>query len=158
MDFGHRGFIYEENVRSFLLVLAPDALAGLDGPVVSERVASLGDVVPTMLDALGHAPARMNGESLWPGAYRPRIAYFFKDTQPPQWGLRDGRWKFIAAQTGDKQFELYDLQRDPDEQANMAAIHPDLAAFYDGLCARWYASAGADFAARSRHGRQTEMR
>jgi arylsulfatase A-like enzyme len=154
-DFGHRNFLYEENVRSFLLLLAPGALAGLDGPLISERVASLGDVVPTILDALGQPAPGMNGETLWPDAYRPRIAYFFKDTRPEEWGLRDGRWKFIGRQAGDRagdrQLELYDLLQDPDEQANLAAIHPQIAAFYERLCKHWYASAGADFAARSRH-------
>jgi arylsulfatase A-like enzyme len=154
-NFGHRNFIYEENVRSFLLVLAPPALAGRHAPVISDRVASLGDVVPTILGALDQPAPGMNGESIWPDAYRPRIVYFFKDTRPAQWGSRDGRWKFIGRQAGagerDKQAELYDLRRDPDEQANLATVHPELALFYDRLCRSWYASAGADFAARSRH-------
>ncbi len=151
----HRNFLYEENVRSFLIVLAPGAFAGLAGPVVSTRVAGLGDVAPTLLDSLdaldaggGGAPAGMNGESLWPDAYRPRIAYFSKKTEPEQWGLRDGRWKFIARLDEDKRFELYDLADDPDEQTNLAASHPAQTALYDSLCAHWYASAGADFQAR----------
>jgi arylsulfatase A-like enzyme len=150
LNTSHRNFLYEENVRSFLIVLAPGAFAGLGGPVVSTRVASLADVAPTLLDSLGATPAGMNGESLWPDAYRPRIAYFSKQTAPEKWGLRDGRWKFIARLGDDKSYELYDLENDPDEQTNLAAGHPAQTALYERLCAHWYASIGADFHARLR--------
>lgn len=150
LNVTHRNFLYDENVRSFLLVLAPGAFAGLAGPVVSDRTASLGDLAPTLLDALGAPPAGMDGESLWPDAYRARIAYFSKTAEPAQWGLRDGRWKFIAAVDGGGDRELYDLAQDPDEQTNLAAARPAQAALYDRLCASWYASAGADLAARLR--------
>jgi arylsulfatase A-like enzyme len=153
LNTSHRNFLYDENVRSFLIVLAPGAFAGLAGPVVSTRVGSLGDVAPTLLDAIGALagpPAGMNGQSLWPDLYRPRIAYFSKKAEPEKWGLRDGRWKFIARLGDEKRWELYDLVEDPDEQTNLAASRPAQTALYDRLCAHWYASAGADFHARLR--------
>src|SRR5262249_1622585 len=51
-NFGHTFFLYEENVRVPLLFWAPGALA----PTRAQRVASLVDLAPTVLDLLG-APA-----------------------------------------------------------------------------------------------------
>jgi lipoteichoic acid synthase len=151
LNLTHRNYLYEENVKSFLLVLSPalaGAPAGQGGGLVSERVATMGDVLPTALAVLGEGAAGMPGQSLWPDAYSPRIAFFSKNTQPEQWGLRDGRFKFIARVGGDKRLELYDLDQDPDEQSNLAAAQIDRAMLYDRLCARWFASATADYKAR----------
>ncbi len=148
LNFTHRNYLYEENVRSFLMVLPPPDSSSAGDAVVSQRVATMGDVLPTVLAALGRRLAGVPGQSLWPDAYSPRIVYFSKSTQPAQWGLRDGRLKFIARTGSDQRVELYDLPADPDEQTNLAAGRLDLAQLYDRLCAHWFASASADFRAR----------
>ena len=137
----HKHALYEENVRSFLLLLAPDALGA---PVLSPRVASLGDVLPTLARALGLASPEVPGQSLWPDDYALRRVYFHTLAHPPRWGLRDGPWKFVGAQFGGGA-ALYDLRSDPQEQTDLAARYPGRIARYAQACAAWYARVQEDF-------------
>jgi hypothetical protein len=143
-NFTHKNFLYEENVRSFLILLWPGAL---HGPIVSERVASMGDVFPTLLRALGAELAEVPGQSLWPPDYAARPVFFHKNAHPELWGLRDGQWKFVARRVGEKQFELYDLEQDPQEQDNRADLYPKRVELYDRLCAKWFTVANDSFVA-----------
>lgn len=52
-------------------------------------------------------------------------------------GVRSDRWKYIRAPHP----ELYDLQQDPGEKANLAASHP---AEVQELEGRWKAAIGSD--------------
>jgi arylsulfatase A-like enzyme len=146
-NFTHKNRLYEENVRSFLLVLAPGSALG---PVTSDRVGTLGDVLPTLLRALGEEPEGLAGQSLWPGDYDLRTVYFHKSAKPEQWGLRDGRWKFIGRRVGKGYDELYDLELDPDEQNDRSADHPERIARYQNRAAQWYAAANRTYTANLR--------
>jgi hypothetical protein len=143
----HKNFLYEENLRSFLVLLAPGLVKGL---IVSERVATMGDVLPTVLRALGAEPVDIPGQSLWPSDYEPRPVFFHKNTHPELWGLHDGQWKFVAHRSGEKHAELYDLHLDPEEQENRVYLHPERVELYDRLCAKWFAVANRRFVERLR--------
>jgi arylsulfatase A-like enzyme len=143
----HKNFLYEENIRSFLIILAPGVF---QGAVVSERVASMGDLLPTLLRGIGEQVPRTSGQSLWPPEYTSRPVFFHKNAHPELWGLRDGQWKFVANRVGEKHFELYDLERDPREQHNQAGLHPERVQLYDRLCAKWFAVANDAFVERLR--------
>ncbi|HLH30318.1 MAG TPA: LTA synthase family protein, partial [Terriglobia bacterium] len=106
-NFTHRNFIYEENVRSFLLVA--DVKKKL-APFTAEFPASHADVLPTTLDLLD---ARGDKGSLFEP--KPVIEYFYKNTYPELWGLRDGQWKFIESVLPGHDSELYRLDQDPHE-------------------------------------------
>ncbi len=137
----HRNRIYDENVRTFLLVADGKRTAG---PVLSHRVSSIGDVLPTLLGLLG-AKADVPGQDLLAESYALRTVYFHKSVVPELWGLRDGAWKFIERPMGEPSPELYDLEKDPEERTNLAAAHPDMVAAYHERCAAWYLGTNREY-------------
>lgn len=143
----HRTRLYEENIRSFLLVLAPGARARR----VGDRLASSGDLMPTVLALAGAKSPPTLGQDLFAPDFRPRVVHFFKSVAPEQWGLRDGRWKFVGAIAPDgapATAELYDLEKDPDELVNLAASESARVAAYRRSCADWYFGMRRAFDAR----------
>jgi arylsulfatase A-like enzyme len=143
-NLAHNNRIYEENVRSFLLLAAPRRPIA---PLRTDRVGSMGDVMPTLLDLVGGSAPSLDvpGQDLLSEDYAPRTVYFHKNIYPAQWGLRDGRWKFIEKEQGEHEPELYDLDSDPFEQKNLAGERPAMVAVCHKKCAGWFVSAHADF-------------
>jgi tetratricopeptide (TPR) repeat protein len=134
----HGYFIYETTLHVPLVVRGPGVKAGTVVDAVTRSV----DLFPTVMEMLGagdRAPAT-SGRSL-AGAFRgeplrdepsfaeslvPLVHYGWSDLR----AVRDGRWKFILAPKP----ELYDLERDPGELANLATREPARArAMRDGL-------------------------
>ena len=144
-NFFHQGYLFEENVRNYMLVIAPGVRgAGL----VSSRVGSIGDIMPTLLALAGGDPGDVRGQDLFSASYTERMAFFHKSVSPAQWGLRDGRWKFTSRLTSTREAELYDLSADPDEQTNVAAAHQDLVNTYQRAVRQWYVQTNQDYVAR----------
>jgi phosphoglycerol transferase MdoB-like AlkP superfamily enzyme len=143
-DFLHKNFIYEENIKNFLLISNPKLFSDT---VFSRRVASIGDIMPTLLSMADIPPADVPGQNLMAKDFKSRLVYFYKNANPAQWGLRDGRWKYIGKQVGDSP-ELYDLDLDPNEGSNLAQIYPDQVALYDKLVGRWYTKTNHDYVSR----------
>jgi arylsulfatase A-like enzyme len=120
----HGIFLYESTLHVPLVICAPG--------VAATRVAgvtSLVDLFPTVLRLLGVAvPAPGDGLSLVPalsGGRVPERAIYAESIYAAHFGwgtlrmVRDGRFKF----TGAPKPELYDLDRDPLEQQNLADEH-----------------------------------
>lgn len=143
-NFLHKNYIYEENIKNFLLIANPKLFSDT---VLSPRLASIGDIMPTLLAMANIPPADVPGQNLMVKDFKPRLIYFYKNIHPAQWGLRDGRWKYIGGQLGDSA-ELYDLGLDPGEVTNLAQIYPDQVAVYDKLAGRWYARTNHEFVSR----------
>jgi len=147
----HRNHLYEENVRSFLMVVSRRHLARA---VRIRTPVAAGDIAPTVLGLVGvPVPREMPGQDLGSGRYRPRMVFFHKNNHPETWGLRDGRWKYIATFSGE-QVELYDLRTDPTEQRNLAAERPAQVAAYRDLAATWYLARNDEFMARIEGGQR----
>jgi phosphoglycerol transferase MdoB-like AlkP superfamily enzyme len=85
------------------------------------------DLAPTIAELAGLAPAPdWQGRSLIDGKHFPR-AYFYVAEDRFKLGVRENHWKYIydLREAGE---ELYDLDRDPDEQHNIASSEPVLCA------------------------------
>ncbi|MGH9315325.1 MAG: sulfatase, partial [Vicinamibacterales bacterium] len=128
----HGYFVYESTLRVPLLFRGPRIARGVR---VAPTVRAV-DVLPTLLELLG-LPAGEQGQAGWSGrsiaaslgggpspeevatyaeSLTPLLHYGWSDLRT----IRDGRWKYILAPRP----ELYDLLRDPAEQANLVSVQP----------------------------------
>jgi arylsulfatase A-like enzyme len=124
-------YLYHEMAHWVLMMRLPGGEGA--GTRVRGTLAQPIDLLPTVLDRAGIAvPEGAEGVSLLPCArgesLRPRDAAFsgsslpWPDARPVS--LTDGRWAFLD--TGDPQeWELYDMDADPEQQHNLAGEHPD---------------------------------
>jgi arylsulfatase A-like enzyme len=129
MNLVHRNFLYEENVREFLIFNDP----GVRGPLRSERLADNGAIRPTLVAWAGGTE---KARDLMAGEFEVRPVFFHKLASPEQFGVRDGDWKYI----GDIRThidELYDLASDPHERVNLATRWPERSAVYRRMCEEW---------------------
>ena len=128
-------FMYEESLRTPLLLRYPAAIRA--GQQIDELIQNL-DLAPTLLDFAGAPiPAGMQGLSLKsllngtkPGNWRDALYYHYYQYPAwhmvnPHYGIRSVTHKLIHFYTMDH-WELYDLQRDPQELDNRYH-HPDYA-------------------------------
>ncbi|HXY40357.1 MAG TPA: sulfatase-like hydrolase/transferase, partial [Vicinamibacteria bacterium] len=135
----HSMFVYEAALRVPLILWRPGRLPA--GRVVPEPVRAT-DLAPTLLELLGAPPLRtddgvsllplVEGRSLAaaPPVYAETYLPLFYMNWAPLRAIRDARFKLIDAPRP----ELYDLERDPGEQANLyAAGKPTAAALRRAL-------------------------
>ena len=148
----HKNYIYDENIRNYLLVIDP---AKADGPKTVPTIGSLGDLAPTIVNFSAVGKREFLGQNLYEPGYKEKIVYFHKNAQPELWGLRDGRWKFISHKVGDPNYELYDLEADPHEQTNVAGLHPDQLKEYSVLVRNWYVKINKDYSDRLKNFHKT---
>ena len=128
----HGYFVYDYALHVPFLAVTP--FAELRGRRVGSEVGTV-DVFPTLLELAGVVPqVKVQGRSLLPLMFHPGRkdevpAYGEAMASNIQFGwsglhaLRTPRYKYIDAPRA----ELYDLVRDPDEQANVLAEFPDVA-------------------------------
>jgi arylsulfatase len=135
---GHKQNLYEGGIRTPMLVRWPGRIA--QGSV-SDHVWGFWDVLPTFAEIAGvKAPGGIDGTSVLPtllGRKQPpeRLLYWelprydaktgtFPDELPMQ-AARMGEWKAVRPKPNAK-LELYNLARDPFEQTDISAKHPDV--------------------------------
>ncbi|HXK04887.1 MAG TPA: sulfatase-like hydrolase/transferase [Verrucomicrobiae bacterium] len=126
-EYTHGIFLYDTTLRIAFLM----AGGGLPAGVRVKQQARTIDLLPTVLELTGgKAPAGTQGTSLAP-AFRGKevpTVYSYSETLFPKlnmgWAetraMRTNRWKYILAPKP----ELYDLEKDPAESANVIASHP----------------------------------
>ena len=131
--FGEHGTIdkrsmYEASIRVPLIVHCPELFDG--GQRRSEMILNV-DFAPTFLEAAGvPAPESVQGESFyglltgrrtdWRDAFL--YEYFWERAfpqTPTVLGVRTDRYKFMKYHGVWDRYELYDLEADPDERANL---------------------------------------
>jgi arylsulfatase A-like enzyme len=148
---GERGMadkwlMYEESIRVPLMVFDPALPQRQRGRKVDALVLNI-DVAPTLLDFAGvPIPAGMQGRSLRPWvrgaspAWRSDWFYEYHTLPrriPPSEGVRTERWAYLRWVGVDPAVEeLYDLQRDPLEEHNLAR-DPEHARTLTLLRERW---------------------
>ncbi|MFP6626449.1 MAG: sulfatase [Deltaproteobacteria bacterium] len=127
----HGTTLYEEQVRVPLIVKLP---GNRFSSTHRKDLARLLDVAPTLVAAIGVAPAASwQGRDLFSDLPRPQAVYAEEDHEGNVLeALHSGRWKLILANQdnprGLSAVELYDLQADPGELHNLAGSHSDLVA------------------------------
>lgn len=152
-EFGEHGLYREhwsthDGTQRVPLVIKPPADAAAE-PGVRDQLVTNVDVAPTILDyANVDAPAAWQGKSLRPvienesAEWRDEIV-IEHGLYTAQRAVRTDRWKFIKTyHTGMwggvvPERQLFDLQRDPWEQDDVSAAHPDVVDDLETRMARW---------------------
>jgi hypothetical protein len=134
-NVGHTFLLYDENVRVPFVVAAPGLTLN---QTRVERVVSLLDIAPTVLDLLGlPVPARYQGRSMLDDM--PRMALFFTDYSRPLGGLRDGDWKFVYELDGGRG-RLFNIAADAHERTDLSTRHADRVEWYGNVLRTWSAA------------------
>ncbi len=126
--FYDKRLMYEPSIRIPMMIRYPKAIAA--GQRRKEMVLNI-DAAQTLLDIAGlSAPATMQGRSFLPLAMGKSLPDWRKDwlyeyyeypayeNVRPHRGVRTDRYKFIHFFTEPQEYELYDLQSDPNEDHN----------------------------------------
>ena len=120
-------WMYEESFRTPMVMRYPGVIK--PGTTVNDNIMNL-DLAPTLLQA-GKAtiPAAMQGTSFLPllkgQTYTPRKAmyyHYYENTVhhvSPQFGIKTGRYKLIRYYERVEAWELFDLEKDPQELKNV---------------------------------------
>jgi arylsulfatase A-like enzyme len=121
--YGHGHSLYEEMIRSPLLVHYPPLIA--DAAVIDDIVEHV-DVVPTMLDLLGLEPSQQaEGESLLPlisGEPVPRPRYAVTEFLDGRRSVVIGNYKLMRS--SGNWIKVFDLATDPAETKDLSATAP----------------------------------
>ncbi len=148
-NFTHKNYIYEENIKSFLIVLD---FKSINENILSRATGTMGDLMPSILSLVNlPIPNDLLGENLFSPHRSERIAYFHKNANPELLGLKDGKWKFIVNKIGEPNPELYNLTDDPAEQNNLADSHQNQVSVYRDLCVQWYIQTNEKYTSRLRN-------
>jgi len=149
---GRKGTLYEGGIRVPAVIEWPAVIASA-GRTVYPAVTS--DMYPTILDILNITDPSANvkdGKSLWPllqdNTQRKRNAPIgfqsnFRGEMYQVWS--DDQFKLVHQEKSD-QWELYDLQNDPQEQSNVIDKHTELAEEMKADLLQWVQSCREDFA------------
>jgi arylsulfatase A-like enzyme len=125
--------IYEEDVHVPFMIWSP---LHYRSPMRSKSIGSHVDIAPTIADLAGVPPAPdWQGRSLF-DTVRPPRAYFYAAEDHFTLGVREGSWKYIFDLREGVE-ELYDLDRDPTEQHNLAKAEPARSARFRQRLAAW---------------------
>ena len=136
----HALLLYEGILRVPLIFSLPGRLPE---DVSLDRMTRMVDIMPTILDLMGwQTPPDVSGESFAAAFEGGEVASgdCYGETDYPftafGWAklrsLVDQRWKYIRAPSR----ELYDLDTDPRELTNLAAMHPDVVERMEDALAR----------------------
>ena len=120
-------FMYEESFRTPMVMRYPGVIK--PGTVSEDMVMNL-DIAPTMLEAAGlPVPAEVQGSSFLPLLKDPNrkgrdamYYHYYEDGEhsvSPHFGIRTERYKLIRFYKKVDGWELFDLQKDPQEMKNI---------------------------------------
>lgn len=121
------------NIPMILLGRRNDPVIGTG--VVEDRLVTLADVMPTLLDLAGiPAPATMDGRSMLTAPAREVVHGEFGENANATRMIRDQRWKLVYYPVGNTR-QLFDMEMDPQETRDLAHL-PECADILDRLTAQ----------------------
>jgi arylsulfatase A-like enzyme len=122
--------MHELSIRVPLIIFDPRNVP-IKGKLIDNMVLNI-DVSPTIMELAGvNPPKKLQGESLIKlisgKSVKPRKAIFCEHLMkepriPNSEGIRTSQWKFIRYPKHPDFIELYDLQKDPFEEHNLAGL------------------------------------
>ncbi len=120
--------LYEGGTRVVALANWPGRIPS--GAVVDQTIHVV-DMFPTLSRLAGADPGQpkpLDGFDVWPvmsaGQASPRTEVVY-DIEPFRAALRQGDWKLVWQATLPSRTELFDLAKDPGEQHDLSAKHPE---------------------------------
>ena len=127
-----KGFVYEGGIR---VPMIAHWKGHIPEGSTSDQIGAFWDLLPTLLaPTKGKVPQDVDGVDLMPvllgekkQVERPPLYWEFPSYQGQQ-AIRDGKWKAIRRDIfkGNMAIELYNLERDPEEQVNLAKDYPQV--------------------------------
>jgi phosphoglycerol transferase MdoB-like AlkP superfamily enzyme len=123
-NFYYSRFLYEENVRVPLLIVAEGRISE---PKTIEDIGSHVDLLPTLMDLLHLQGIQQGAGNSLVRKDPDRVAMLHNPYSEGFLGCRKGPWKWIENQLT-QEGELYDVTVDPQEKQNQAENYPDIAA------------------------------
>lgn len=143
-----KGHLFEGGIREPLMIRWPGVTR--PGATIDTPVSSI-DFFPTLCEAAGIAPGKVDGQSLVPllagrrPAERPlfwHYPHYSDQGGRPSGAVRLGEWKLIEFYE-DGRLELFHLSDDPGERRNLARREPARAKNLHSLLAEWRRSVNA---------------
>ena len=133
-DYGRgKGFVYEGGIRVPMIASWPGRI---EAGSTSDHVSVQYDIYATLSDIAGFkAPPGTDGISFAPALFgeSDQARHEFLYWEFPEYGgqvaIRMGKWKVIRRNLKNDEaptLELYDLEADPEESANLADRHPEI--------------------------------
>ena len=141
--WAQKASFYEESVHVPLMMAGPGVGRG-----VSDRLASLLDVLPTFCDFAGvRGPEEMRGVSLRGLPDRRYVVSELRYGTEARDGrmVRSGRYKYVRFRTGKDAEQLFDLELDPGEVENLVERQPEVLHEHRRMLAEWGAKTGDTF-------------
>lgn len=128
---GEKRDLYEGGIRIPMIAWWPGRIAAAGS---NDHVSAFWDVMPTLADIAGAKAPPGEGISFLPtllGERQPRhdhLYWEFHERTKAAQAVLINDWKLIRHRAGKRSgtIELYDLSRDPGEQADVAASHPEI--------------------------------
>lgn len=124
---GRKGILYEGGIKIPFIVNFPHKI---QPDQVKNNLIYFPDVMPTLAEYAGaETPSGMDGislKSLFEGEKLNtdnRTLYW--EFPGKQMAIRQGKWKAVSVKK-DAEFELYDIEKDPNETTNLAKEYPDI--------------------------------
>jgi arylsulfatase A-like enzyme len=137
---GHKRDLYEGGVHVPMIAYWPGRIPS---GTTSGHISAFWDMVPTFTELAGvPMPDSIDGISMVPtllgrhGQRKHEYLYWEFHERGGRMAVRMGKWKAVrynVLNQPDRPMELYDLSKDPAEQNNIAAEHPEIAERLRGI-------------------------